>query len=148
MRALLQRVHGASVTVGGTEISRIGHGLLILLGVADGDTEAEIGKLAKKCAELRIFQDEQGKMNLSVMDMKGEALVVSQFTLHANCKKGRRPSFEKSANPELANKLYEIFCDELATYGIGIKRGEFAAMMNVDLINHGPVTIMLDTDEL
>ena len=148
MRALIQRVHGASVTVGGTEISRIGHGLLILLGVANGDTEAEIGKLAKKCAELRIFQDDQEKMNLSLMDVKGEALVVSQFTLFANCKKGRRPSFERAANPELANKLYEIFCDELSAYGIEVKRGKFAAMMNVSLTNHGPVTIMLDTDEL
>jgi len=148
MRALIQRVHDARVTVNGTEVSRIGKGLLIFLGVADGDSEEQIGKLAKKCAELRIFQDDQGKMNLSVIDAKGEALIVSQFTLHANCKKGRRPSFEKSANPELANKLYELFCNEMATYDIGVKRGEFAAMMNVALTNHGPVTIMLDTDEL
>ena len=148
MRALIQRVHDAGVTVSGVEISRIGLGLLIFLGVANGDDEAEIRKLAKKCAELRIFQDDKGKMNLSVMDVKGEALVVSQFTLHANCKKGRRPSFENSANPELANKFYELFCDELATYGIAVKRGEFAAMMSVALTNHGPVTIMLDTDEL
>lgn len=148
MRALIQRVHEAAVTVSGTEVSRIGHGLLIFLGITDGDTEQEIGRLAKKCAELRIFQDNQGKMNLSVMDMKGEALVVSQFTLYANCKKGRRPSFEQAANPELAHKLYEIFCDELATYGIAVKKGKFAAMMNVALTNHGPVTIMLDTDEI
>lgn len=148
MKALIQRVHGAAVTVSGAEVSRIGHGLLIFLGIANGDSEAQIGKLAKKCAELRIFQDDQGKMNLSVMDMKGEALVVSQFTLYASCKKGRRPSFEGAANPELAHKLYEIFCEELATYDIPVKRGEFAANMNVDLINHGPVTIMLDTDEL
>lgn len=148
MRALIQRVHAATVTVSGAEVSRIGHGLLILLGVTDGDSEAEIGKLAKKCAELRIFQDDRGKMNLSVMDTGGEALVVSQFTLYANCKKGRRPSFEQAANPELAHELYVMFCDELSTYGFPVKRGEFAAMMNVDLINHGPVTIMLDTDEL
>ena len=148
MKALIQRVHDASVTVSGAEISRIGHGLLIFLGVANDDSEEQIGKLAKKCAELRIFQDEQGKMNLSIMDIKDEALVVSQFTLHANCKKGRRPSFEKAANPELANKLYELFCDELATYGIVVKRGEFSAMMNVALTNHGPVTIMLDTEEI
>lgn len=147
MRALIQRVHDARVTVSGIEVSRIGHGLLIFLGIANDDGEVEIGKLTKKCVELRIFQDDKGKMNLSVMDAGGEALVVSQFTLHANCKKGRRPSFEKSANPELANKLYERFCDELATYGIQVKRGEFAAMMNVALTNHGPVTIMLDTDE-
>ena len=146
MKALIQRVHGAAVTVSGTEISRIGHGLLIFLGISVTDTEEQIGKLAKKCAELRIFQDDQGKMNLSAMDVKGEVLVVSQFTLFANCKKGRRPSFEQAANPELANKLYEIFCDELATYGIAVKKGEFAAMMSVALTNHGPVTIMLDTD--
>ena len=148
MRALIQRVHDAGVMVSGVEISRIGLGLLIFLGVANGDDEAEIRKLAKKCAELRIFQDDKGKMNLSVMDVKGDALVVSQFTLHANCRKGRRPSFENSANPEIATKLYERFCDELATYGIAVKRGEFAAMMSVALTNHGPVTIMLDTDEL
>jgi D-tyrosyl-tRNA(Tyr) deacylase len=148
MRALIQRVHDAGVTVSGAEVSSIGKGLLIFLGVANGDGEAELRKLAKKCAELRIFQDDQGKMNLSVMDAGGEALVVSQFTLHANCRKGRRPSFENSAKPEVANKLYEAFCDELATYGIAVKRGEFAAMMNVALTNHGPVTIMLDTEEL
>jgi len=148
MRALIQRVNAAAVQVSGVEIARIGRGLLILLGVTNDDDEARIGKLAKKCAELRIFQDAEGKMNLSVMDMKGDALVVSQFTLYANCRKGRRPSFEKAANPDLAHKLYEIFCDELKSYGIPVKRGEFAAHMNVELINHGPVTIMLDTDEL
>lgn len=134
--------------VDGAEISRIGHGLLILLGVTDDDDEMKLGKLAKKCAELRIFQDDEGKMNLSVMDVKGEVLVVSQFTLYANCMKGRRPSFEHAADPDFANKLYELFCDELATYGIAVKRGEFAAHMNVSLINHGPVTIMLDTENL
>ncbi len=148
MRAFIQRVAAAAVQVSGVEISRIRHGLLILLGVTNDDGEEQIGKLAKKCAELRIFRDDEGKMNLSVMDMKGEALVVSQFTLYANCKKGRRPSFEKAANPDLAHKLYEIFCDELATYGIPVKHGQFAAKMSVELINDGPVTIMLDTDEL
>ena len=148
MKALIQRVNAAAVQTSGIEVSRIGKGVLILLGVGNGDTEHDIGKLAKKCAELRIFQDDQGKMNLSVVDVKGAALVVSQFTLYANCTKGRRPSFELAANPGLAHKLYEIFCKELATYGIPVKRGEFAAHMDVSLINDGPVTIMLDTDGL
>jgi D-tyrosyl-tRNA(Tyr) deacylase len=148
MKALIQRVGEAAVKVDGAEVSRIGKGFLIFLGVENGDGEGEVGKLAKKCAELRIFQDDRGKMNLSVMDIKGEALVVSQFTLSANCKKGRRPSFEKAANPILANEFYKLFCGELASYGIPVKQGVFAAHMDVGLVNDGPVTIMLATDEL
>jgi D-tyrosyl-tRNA(Tyr) deacylase len=147
MRALIQRVSQAAVTVDGQEVSRIEHGILVLLGVATEDAEAQIEKLAKKCAELRIFQDDEGKMNLSVMDMKGEALVVSQFTLAANCKKGRRPSFERAAGSDMGNKFYEMFCEELGKY-LPVKRGIFAAHMDVSLTNDGPVTIMLDTDEL
>lgn len=148
MKALIQRVSEATVHVDGEEVSRIGSGLLILLGIENEDGENEIGRLAKKCAELRIFSDEAGKMNLSVIDVKGEALVVSQFTLSANCKKGRRPSFERAANPDLANEFYEMFCRELSSYGIPVRKGVFAAHMDVKLVNDGPVTIMLDTSEL
>jgi D-tyrosyl-tRNA(Tyr) deacylase len=147
MRALIQRVSEAAVVVDGKEISRIGQGILVLLGIVNEDSEAQIEKLAKKCAELRIFQDNEGKMNLSVVDVKGEALVVSQFTLAANCKKGRRPSFEKAAGPEIGNKIYEMFCNGLGKY-LSVKRGVFAAHMDVSLTNDGPVTIMLDTNEL
>lgn len=148
MKALLQRVSSASVTVDGREISRIGRGLLIFVGVVNEDGESEVAKLAKKCSELRIFTDSDGKMNLSVMDVKGEALVVSQFTLAANCTKGRRPSFERAANPDIANGFYEKFCDALAALGVPVKRGIFAAHMDAALVNDGPVTIMLDTNEL
>lgn len=148
MKALIQRVSEAAVRVDDEEVSHIGGGLLILLGVENEDGEDEIGRLAKKCADLRIFSDDAGKMNLSVMDIKGEALVVSQFTLSANCKKGRRPSFERAANPDLANELYRIFCRELSSYGIPVREGVFAAHMDVSLVNDGPVTIMLDTNEL
>jgi D-tyrosyl-tRNA(Tyr) deacylase len=148
MKALIQRVSEASVAVEGKNISHIGKGLLILLGVMNEDGEIEVGKLAKKCAELRIFQDSEGKMNLSVLDVGGEALVVSQFTLAANCRKGRRPSFEKAANPELGFEFYKLFCEELSSHGVPVKQGKFAAHMHVSLINDGPVTIMLNTDNL
>ena len=148
MKALLQRVSTASVTVDGREVSRIGRGLLIFLGVINEDGESEVAKLAKKCAELRIFTDSEGKMNLSAMDITGEALVVSQFTLAANCAKGRRPSFEHAANPDIANGFYEKFCDALTALGVPVKRGIFAAHMDVALVNDGPVTILLDTNEI
>ncbi len=148
MKALLQRVSKASVHVDGKAVSQIGKGLLILLGVVEGDSNAEIGKLAKKCAELRIFEDGKGKMNLSAMEVKGEALVISQFTLAADCAKGRRPSFDKAAAPDRAREMYRLFCVDLATYGIPVQEGVFGAKMDVALTNDGPVTIMLDTEEL
>ncbi len=148
MKALLQRASSASVTVDGRKVSRIGRGLLIFVGVANEDGDGEVTRLAKKCAELRIFEDAEGKMNLSVMDVKGDALVVSQFTLAANCAKGRRPSFERAANPDIAIGFYEKSCDALGALGVPVKKGIFAAHMDVALVNDGPVTIMLDTSGL
>ena len=148
MRALIQRVSSAEVEVEGKIVSKISKGLLILLGVKPEDSEADISKLAKKCAELRIFEDANGKMNLSVMDVEGKIIVVSQFTLYASCDKGRRPSFDGAARPDFANIMYEKFCEELSTFGIDVGRGVFGAHMDVSLTNDGPVTIMLDSAEL
>jgi len=145
MRAVLQRVRSASVTVNGERISAIGRGLLILLGVTQDDDPLAASKLAEKTATLRIFEDETGKMNLSVRDVAGEALVVSQFTLYADCKKGRRPSFANAASPDEARELYERFCEVLAGLGVPTHRGQFGAKMIVSLENDGPVTILLDT---
>jgi D-tyrosyl-tRNA(Tyr) deacylase len=147
MRAVLQRVRSASVTVDGKEISRIGRGLAVLLGVGKGDTEADAVKLADKAAKLRIFEDEQGKMNLSVIDVGGEALVVSQFTLYADCRRGRRPGFDMAAPPGEANKLYERFVEEIKGLGVPVKTGQFQAMMLFEIENDGPVTILLDSAE-
>ena len=146
MKALIQRVAEARVAVDGKTIGEIDSGMLVLLGVAKGDGEGEAEALANKCAELRIFEDSDKKMNLSLVDINGEALVISQFTLIANCRKGRRPSFEKAAAPDEASKLYEHFCNCLSLSGINIETGKFAAYMEVELTNDGPVTIMLDTD--
>ncbi len=147
MRALIQRVTHASVTVEGELISRTGPGLLILLGVSPNDSEKEADFLVEKCVNLRIFQDDQGKMNRSLLDVKGDALVVSQFTLYADCKKGRRPAFTDAAGGEQANKLYEYFKAQLEQKDIGsVGHGIFGADMKVELLNDGPVTIMLDTD--
>lgn len=148
MKALIQRVSRAAVSVNGEEISRIGPGMLVLLGVVRGDDEAKAHHLARKCRELRIFEDEGGKMNRSLIDAQGEMLVVSQFTLVANCRRGRRPSFDDAAPPEEANTLYELFCCHCREAGIEVKQGRFAAMMEVSLVNDGPVTILLDTSEL
>ena len=150
MRALVQRVGGARVTVDGVEVGRCGHGLLILLGVGQGDDEATAERLWHKASGLRIFDDEAGKTNLSLADVGGEVLVVSQFTLYANCRRGRRPSFTEAAAPELGRTLYERFC-ELAEQDLGaahVGRGSFGAHMQVELVNDGPFTIWLDTDEL
>lgn len=149
MRALIQRVRHASVTVEGELISKTGEGLLILLGVGPQDTEKEADFLAEKCANLRIFNDENGKMNRSLLDVKGDALVVSQFTLYADCKKGRRPAFVGAAGPEQANRLYEYFKSQMEQKKIGaVGHGIFGADMKVELLNDGPVTILLDTDEI
>ena len=145
MRVLLQRVSEASVTVDGRKIAAIGPGLLVLLCAVEGDGEEEADGLARKVAKLRIFADHEGKMNRSVLDVKGEALVVSQFTLCADTRKGNRPSFIAAAAPPLAKALYERFCVQLGQEGVPISTGEFAAQMAVGLVNDGPVTIWLDT---
>ena len=144
MRALLQRVRAAHVTVGEEETGRIGPGLLILLGVKQGDSEAQAKSLAEKCAVLRIFHDADGKMNRSVLDIGGEALVVSQFTLYADTRKGRRPSFIEAAEPVLANTLYQRFVELLRAQGVPVATGRFQAEMQVHLINDGPVTLLLE----
>ena len=149
MRALLQRVSGAEVSVDGETVGKTGAGYLILLGVKAGDTEAEARFLAKKTAELRVFTDPDGKMNLSLLDVGGSALVVSQFTLYADCKKGRRPAFIDAERPPLSEQLYLRFTEFLREAGVGqVETGVFGAHMRVSLINDGPVTILLDTDEI
>jgi len=145
MIALIQRVKRASVSVDSHEISSIGEGLLILLGVHESDTIELVPWLARKCANLRIFPDKDGRMNRSVLDHGGNALVVSQFTLYGNAEKGNRPSFIESARPELAEPLYEAFCEHLSeAMGSETERGEFGAMMDVDLVNWGPVTLSIE----
>jgi D-tyrosyl-tRNA(Tyr) deacylase len=145
MRAVLQRVSEASVVVDGAVHGAIGPGLLVLLGVDRNDGERAAAKLAAKCARLRIFEDEQGKMNRSLRDVKGAALVVSQFTLCADTSRGLRPSFEPAARPETARNLYEYFVGELQKTGVETKTGSFGAHMQVSLVNDGPVTIVLDS---
>lgn len=140
----MQRVSRAAVEVEGEKISSIGSGLLIFLGLTQGDDRATADWLADKVAGLRIFSDAQGKMNLSVEGAGGEALVVSQFTLYGDCRRGRRPGFERAAAPELANELYEYFMERLAAKGIKVSGGRFAAHMEVSLVNDGPVTFLLE----
>ncbi len=145
MRVVLQRVKNASVTVSGEKISEIGEGLLLLVGVAKDDGEGEASWLAEKIAGLRIFNDEDGKMNLGVRDVGGEILAVSQFTLLADTRKGKRPSFIKAALPEEAKPLFDYFCERLREAGIAsVQTGSFGAMMDVALVNDGPVTIVLE----
>lgn len=146
MRVLLQRVSHASVTIEGIEKSRIGPGMLLLLGIEKEDNEEDIDWLVRKLLSLRVFEDDEGKMNRSILDIEGEALVVSQFTLHARVKKGTRPSFERAAHPDIAIPLYGKFVKALET-GLGkpVGTGEFGAMMDVGLNNDGPVTIWIDS---
>lgn len=144
MKALLQRVSHSSVSVDDQEISSIGKGLLILLGIEKEDTAENAAVLCKKIANLRIFEDAQEKMNLSVSDIRGEVLVISQFTLMANTKKGNRPSFVDAAPPEEAKPLIKFFCETLREYGPSVKEGIFGAHMLVELVNDGPVTIWLE----
>lgn len=147
MKAVIQRVKNASVTIDGTVISEIGKGYLILVGVMEGDTEEDAELLSKKTAQLRIFTDENDKMNQSILDIDGEILAVSQFTLCADVKKGNRPSFVHSEKPERANTLYELYCDNLLAHGVRkVEKGVFGADMQVSLVNDGPVTILYDTE--
>ena len=148
MKAVVQRVSGASVVVDGETLGAIDRGLLVLLGVGPADTEVEARWLARKLMTLRIFPDEQGRMNLSVADLGLGVLVVSQFTLFGDCRKGRRPSFARAAHPDHAEPLYERFCEILAEEGCrDVARGRFGADMKVSLLNDGPVTLILDTPE-
>ena len=148
MRAVLTRVKSASVTVDDSVIGQIGQGFLILLGVTHEDTEAQAVKLADKLMGLRIFEDENGKMNRSLEDVGGQVLVVSQFTLYGNCKKGRRPEFLAAARPEIAIPLYEKFIALCRDKGFSVETGEFGAEMLVESVNDGPVTLIVDTDQL
>jgi D-tyrosyl-tRNA(Tyr) deacylase len=147
MRAVLQRVSWARVTVEGNVTGEIGAGLMILLGVGRDDTSAVAVSMAEKVSNLRIFEDDQGKMNRSLLDVKGSALVVSQFTLYGDARAQRRPSFIAAAPPELAKSLYEEFCAALRALGITVATGIFQTMMSVELVNEGPVTILLDSDK-
>ncbi len=144
MKAVVQRVRSASVEVGGEIVSRIGAGFLILLGVTHGDSETEAVTLADKIVKLRVFEDKDGKMNRSLGEIAGEILVVSQFTLYADCRKGRRPSFIDAASPEQGEQLYDFFCRRLAELGFPPEKGVFGAEMLVRLENDGPVTIILE----
>lgn len=145
MKAVVQRVSQASVTVGEETVGRIDRGFLILLGVENGDSESDVHQLADKIAVLRVFDDADGKMNLALDDVRGAALVVSQFTLLGDCRKGRRPSFVDAAPPEQANALYETFVAALGIKGIPVETGRFRATMQVALVNDGPVTLLLDS---
>ena len=148
MRAVVQRVLRGKVSVGNEVVGEIGPGLVVLLGVGDGDSEADAEYLAEKTANLRIFADTEGKLNLSLRDLNLPALVVSQFTLYGDCRKGRRPSFSQAAPPEIGAKLYETFCGAMEQYGIQVAQGRFRSHMIVEIINDGPVTILLDSKRL
>ena len=149
MRLVIQRVSEASVTVEGEVVGKIGTGFMVLVGIEDSDDEKVADKMLKKMIGLRIFEDSEGKTNLSLTDVDGSLLLVSQFTLYADCRKGNRPSFFRSGDPDHANKLYEYVLNELrSTYGIHTESGVFGADMKVSLVNDGPFTVMLDSDEI
>ena len=148
MRAVLTRVKSASVAINGEVVGSIGQGFLILLGVGPEDTEQSCRYLAEKCLGLRVFEDENGKMNLGLEQIGGQVLVVSQFTLYGNCRKGRRPSFTDAASPQLGNELYERFLAICTELGYPPQHGQFGADMQVESVNDGPVTLILDTDQL
>lgn len=148
MRVVLQRVREARVEIGGEVVGRIGGGLLLLVGIGEGDTEAALEPMARKIANLRVFGDETGRMNRSLLETGGEVLAVSQFTLYADCRKGRRPSFVDAAAPETGRRLFDRFVETMRGLGTRVQTGCFGAMMNVHLINDGPVTIWLDSDEV
>jgi D-tyrosyl-tRNA(Tyr) deacylase len=148
MRAVVQRVRRAAVAIDGETVAAIQRGLLVLLGVTTTDTVLDAQRLADKTAHLRIFNDASGRMNLSVADVNGSLLVVSQFTLYGDCRKGRRPSFIAAATPELAVPLYDAFVNAIRSVGLPVQTGRFGAMMQVELVNDGPVTLILDTKEV
>ncbi|HEV3512562.1 MAG TPA: D-aminoacyl-tRNA deacylase [Candidatus Sulfotelmatobacter sp.] len=148
MRAVVQRVSRAKVTVNGWTSGEIGLGLLILLGVGEQDTEADVNSMADKIAGLRIFEDQDGKMNLSVRDVGGSVLAVSQFTLYGDARRGKRPSFDAAASPDLARRLYELFIAKIQGAGLRCETGRFQEMMQVELVNEGPVTILLDSAKM
>jgi D-tyrosyl-tRNA(Tyr) deacylase len=145
MRAVIQRVSRARVTIDGKEHSRIGHGIVVLLGVEKEDTPEDADMLARRIVELRIFEDDAGKMNRSIQETAGEILVISQFTLLGDCRRGRRPSFDPAAPPDIARTLYERFVSEVKSLGVPAATGVFQAMMDVELTNQGPVTFILDS---
>ena len=147
MRAVIQRVENASVTVEDRLVGSIAKGLLVLLAVGTGDTSEDVAFIRRKILNLRVFPDQQGRMNLSLLDVGGEALVVSQFTLYGDFRKGNRPSYSRAALPEMAVKLYEELVDQIRSEGIGVSTGVFRAMMKVSLVNDGPVTLMVDSNE-
>ncbi len=147
MRAVIQRVSNAKVSVDGATIGKIGRGALVFLGVSTSDSEKEASQMVEKVVNLRIFDDSEGKMNQSLSDIKGELLVVSQFTLYGDARKGRRPSYIKAAAPAQANELYEFFVREAKKHISLVETGKFQAMMNVELMNEGPVTILLDSEK-
>jgi D-aminoacyl-tRNA deacylase len=147
MRAVVQRVSRAKVTVGDRTAGEIGHGLLVLLGVGQGDSEQGALYLVEKIAGLRIFEDEDGKMNRSVRDIGGSVLAVSQFTLYGDVRRGKRPSFDEAAPPEPARKLYDFFVEQIRAMGLRCETGRFQEMMQVELVNEGPVTILLDSNK-
>lgn len=147
MRSVVQRVTQASVTVEGEVVGRIGAGLLVLFGVGQGDTESDLNWMAEKIAGLRLFEDEEGKMNRSVQDVGGEILMVSQFTLYGDCRKGKRPSFSTAAPPEMARELFQQAVAKMSSYGLHVETGVFQAEMQVALVNDGPVTLLLDSEK-
>lgn len=149
MRVVVQRCSRAEVRIDGLVVGKIGQGFMLLVGITETDTQAEANILAKKIAQLRVFEDTEGKMNLAIHDVGGAILSISQFTLYADCRKGNRPSFIRAARPEQASPLYDYFNETLrTTYNLQVETGRFGSDMKVDFINNGPVTILLDTDEL
>jgi D-tyrosyl-tRNA(Tyr) deacylase len=148
MRAVVQRVKRAEVRVDGRVVGRVGAGLLVLVGIGKGDSEESGNSLAEKIANLRVFDDEQGRMNRSLLETRGGVLCVSQFTLHGDCRKGRRPSYDLAAAPEVAQPLYEAFLASLRALGLEVQAGQFQARMEVELVNDGPVTLLLDTEKV
>lgn len=148
MRFVIQRVCEAGVSVGGKVIGQIGHGLLVFVGVADSDNRQIVDRMVDKLSKLRIFDDADGKTNLSIADVGGEFLIISQFTLYADCRKGNRPSFTSAGKPDMANELYEYVISEVGKRGFHVEHGSFGAEMKVSLLNDGPFTILLDSDEI
>ena len=148
MRAVVQRVKRAAVRVNGDVVGSIGPGLLVLVGIGRTDADKDLQNLAEKMVNLRVFGDEHGKMNRSLLEMGGQVLCVSQFTLYGDCRKGRRPSYDQAAGPDTAQQLYDDFVKALRSFGIVVATGQFQAMMEVELVNDGPVTLLLDSEKL